>query len=411
MRKFTKEITALLAAATVSASAGAITASSEEIEATVGVMVAPTEEYPAVDGGMMPPDDYIEQPDTTAIAGTYTTTTTTTTTTIPPLMGTYTTSKATTTVTTTENLTTTTLVGTYTTCTTTTTIPPTAGVDMPSDDDIELTIGDMMPPDDYIEPPTEEELPPTAGVPMPPDSYIETTTTTTEEIPPIMGGFPLPDPDGDINLDGKFGIADVVTIQKWMLGKKDVEIKYWENADLYKDGKLDVYDVCLMREKLIKDNYIDKKNTFLEFQITENVENADFSQYNRIYGLMGGKEYYGKGYSAVKDEDGNEVKPEHYVIYTITAYPDYADGGQYITRIEITDPNVMVHGLTVKSSFEDFEAVFKAMGYETSVTEHGRYVQYNAKNKDGISYTIHISNEVTKLTIQAEVTNRDNIQY
>lgn len=395
MRKFTKEITALLAAATVSASAGAISASSEEIEATVGDIVAPTEEYPAVDGGMMPPDDYIEQPDTTAIAGTYTTTTTTTT--IPPLMGTYTTSKATTTVTTTENLTTTTLVGTYTTCTTTTTIPPLAG--------------EPMPPDEYIESTTTEEFPPTAGVPMPPDSYIETTTTTTEEIPPIMGGFPLPDPDGDINLDGKFGIADVVTMQKWMLGKNDVEIKYWENADLYKDGKLDVFDVCLMREKLIKDNFIDKKNTFLEFQITENVEDFDFSQYNRIYGLMGGKEYYGKGYSAVKDEDGNEVKPEHYVIYTITAYPDYADGGQYITRIEITDPTVMVHGLTVKSSFEDFEAVFKAMGYETSVTEHGRYVQYNAKSEDGISYTIYISNEITKLTIQAEVTNRDNIQY
>ena len=138
MRKFTKEITALLAAATVSASSGAISASSEEIEATVGDIVAPTEEYPAVDGGMMPPDDYIEQPTTTALMGTYTTTTTTTT--IPPLMGTYTTSKATTTVTTTENLTTTTLVGTYTTCTTTTTIPPLAGEPMPPDEYIEDTI-------------------------------------------------------------------------------------------------------------------------------------------------------------------------------------------------------------------------------------------------------------------------------
>lgn len=84
---------------------------------------------------------------------------------------------------------------------------------------------------------------------MPPDSYIE---TTTEEIPPIMGGFPLPDPDGDINRDGKFGIADVVTMQKWLLGSKDVDMTDWTRADLYPDGKLDVYDACLMREKLVE---------------------------------------------------------------------------------------------------------------------------------------------------------------
>ena len=44
------------------------------------------------------------------------------------------------------------------------------------------------------------------------------------------------------------------------------------------------------------------------------------------------REFYGKGYSSVKDEDGNDVKPEHYVTYLITAYPDYADGGEYVTR-------------------------------------------------------------------------------
>lgn len=349
MRKFTKEITALLAAAAMSASNG-ITASAapDEIFATVGDTMAPTEEFPPVEGDILPPDDYIEPqtttvPDTTMLAGTYTTTTTPTATK---------------------------LAGTYTSPTTTTVTPPLAGT--------------------YTSPPT---------------------TTTTEEIPPIMGGFPLPDPDGDVNLDGRFGIADIVTIQRWMLGKKDIEVKHWGNADLYNDGKIDVFDVCLMREKLIKDNLIDKKYTFLEFQITENVENTDMSQYKSVSGWMGAKEYYGKGYSPVTDSEGNVTKPEYYVTYLVSAYPDYADGGQYITKIEITDPSVMVHGITVNSSFKEFEAVFKALGYTASVAEKGGYMQYNAKNKDGISYSIYLSNDIKKMTIQAEVTNREGIIF
>ncbi len=310
-----------------------------------------TTTFPPVDGGMMPPDDYIV---TTTIPD------------IPSLAGTYTTTKSEST--TTSTITTTKTVGTYTTQTTTTTIPPLMG------------------------------------------TVTRPTTTTT--IPPIMGGFPAPDDYiGDVNLDGKFGIADVVSMQKWLLGSKNVAILNWENADLYPDGKLDVYDICLMREKLISDKYNNKQYNSLEFEITENVENTDFSQYNRNYGLMGGKSYYGMGYSAVKDDDGNEVNPEHYVIYTITAYPDYADGGQYITRIEITDPTVMVNGLTVNSPFEEFEEVFKAMDYETYVSEHSDHVQYNAKNKDGISYTLYVSNNIKKLTIQAEVTNREGIIF
>ena len=399
MRKFTKEITALLAAAAMSASTGiSAGAASEEIFATVGDTMAPTEEYPPVDGGYMPPDNYIEPqtttvPDTTMLAGTYTTTTTPTAT---KLAGTYT-SPTTTTVTPS-------LAGTYISPTTTTVTPPLAGTY------ISPTTTTVTPPlaGTYISPTTTTVTPPLAGTYTSPP-----TTTTTEEIPPIMGGFPLPDPDGDVNLDGRFGIADIVTMQRWMLGKKDIEVKHWGNADLYDDGKIDVFDICLMREKLIKDNLIDKKYTFLEFQITENVENTDFSGYKSVSGWMGAKEYYGKGYSPVTDSEGNVTKPEYYVTYLVSAYPDYADGGQYITKIEITDPSVMVHGITVNSSFKEFAAVFKALGYTASVAEKDGCVQYNAKNKDGISYTIYLSNlnNTKKMTIQAEVTNREGIIF
>lgn len=127
---------------------------------------------------------------------------------------------------------------------------------------------------------------------------------------------------------------------------------------------------------------------------------------------MGAKEYYGKGYSPAKDDEGNDVKPEHYVTYVVSAYPDYADGGQYVTRIEITDPNVTVFGLTVNSTDEEFDSVFHEMGYTLSKKVYTGQYALSAK-KDNISYTLSVGTESGEriLTIQAEVTNRDGIQF
>ncbi len=53
---------------------------------------------------------------------------------------------------------------------------------------------------------------------------------------------------GDANGDGEFGISDAVTVQNWLLGKSNlINI---QNADLCKDGKIDVYDFCLLRKEL-----------------------------------------------------------------------------------------------------------------------------------------------------------------
>ncbi len=57
---------------------------------------------------------------------------------------------------------------------------------------------------------------------------------------------------GDINGDDAFSVADVVTLQKWLLGATDVEIWNGAEADYYLDGKLDVFDLCLMRSGLVK---------------------------------------------------------------------------------------------------------------------------------------------------------------
>ena len=57
---------------------------------------------------------------------------------------------------------------------------------------------------------------------------------------------------GDTNGDGDFTIADMVMVQKHIMGKKSAALSDWKCADFYKDGKVDVYDFIVMRENFVK---------------------------------------------------------------------------------------------------------------------------------------------------------------
>lgn len=56
---------------------------------------------------------------------------------------------------------------------------------------------------------------------------------------------------GDVNADGIFDIADVVLLQKWLLAVPNTNLADWKAADFCEDEKLDVFDLCLMKRKLI----------------------------------------------------------------------------------------------------------------------------------------------------------------
>lgn len=73
-----------------------------------------------------------------------------------------------------------------------------------------------------------------------------TTTETTVTTTPIV----TTDVIGDVNDDGNFNVADVLLIQKWLVGIPNTEIANWQAADLCKDGKLNVFDLCLMKRTL-----------------------------------------------------------------------------------------------------------------------------------------------------------------
>jgi hypothetical protein len=147
-----------------------------------------------------------------------------------------------------------------------------------------------------------------------------------------------------------------------------------------------------------------KPETNLDFWIAENVDAVDFSEYHQRYGMMGGQEYYGKGYTPTVDENGEQKDPEECVIYTITNYPDYMSRNKHVTRITITDPNVTVYGLSMNSSNEDIEATMKSNGFKAVEIGDRGYVEW-VKGK----FHIQFSDEVIR--IKVEVSNFLKIQF
>lgn len=107
-----------------------------------------------------------------------------------------------------------------------------------------------------------------------------------------------------------------------------------------------------------------RPTTDLEFWIADNVDDVDFSNFQEKYGMFGGREYYGTGYKPTTDENGQQVDPEHCVIYTVTSYPDYSNKEQHITGIYITDPNVTFYGISLGSSFAEFTELIQKQGFE-----------------------------------------------
>ena len=75
------------------------------------------------------------------------------------------------------------------------------------------------------------------------NDLITKYSINTNEYNPILG---------DVNCDGAVGISDLVLLQKWLLTVPNTNLPYWENADLCKDDKLDVFDLCLLRRLLIE---------------------------------------------------------------------------------------------------------------------------------------------------------------
>ena len=56
-------------------------------------------------------------------------------------------------------------------------------------------------------------------------------------------------PRGDVNLDGSFNVADLVSMQRYLLA--DGSLTYWRAGDMDENDMLDVFDLILMRKLIV----------------------------------------------------------------------------------------------------------------------------------------------------------------
>lgn len=60
--------------------------------------------------------------------------------------------------------------------------------------------------------------------------------------------------EGDVNADGQLSVSDAIMLQKWLLCVPDASLTDWQAADLCEDGRIDAFDLCLLKRKLLTKN-------------------------------------------------------------------------------------------------------------------------------------------------------------
>ncbi len=55
---------------------------------------------------------------------------------------------------------------------------------------------------------------------------------------------------GDVNDDGEYDIADIVMLQKWLLGSGELLCR--QSADVCKDNNINIFDLCVMKQDMLK---------------------------------------------------------------------------------------------------------------------------------------------------------------
>ena len=75
-------------------------------------------------------------------------------------------------------------------------------------------------------------------------------TSMGEGIPSERKELYYTDVKGDVNNDGVFNVSDLVMLQKFLLGNGT--LTNWNNADLCKDNRINVFDMVLVRREFLK---------------------------------------------------------------------------------------------------------------------------------------------------------------
>ena len=84
------------------------------------------------------------------------------------------------------------------------------------------------------------------------EEEVITTEPTTEAQHPTDPHGEKPGIRGDVNSDGKFNVADIVMLQRWLSGDKNTQLSDWKSGDLCEDGIIDLFDLVSMRREILR---------------------------------------------------------------------------------------------------------------------------------------------------------------
>ena len=56
---------------------------------------------------------------------------------------------------------------------------------------------------------------------------------------------------GDVKVDEEINIADLVCLQNHIPGRKEINNEDWIMRDMTFDGRIDIFDVVMLRQKII----------------------------------------------------------------------------------------------------------------------------------------------------------------
>ena len=58
---------------------------------------------------------------------------------------------------------------------------------------------------------------------------------------------------GDVNADGSINVADLVSLQGFLLGRSNLGKEHWVLSDVCHDGKINVFDMVMLRRIVVNE--------------------------------------------------------------------------------------------------------------------------------------------------------------
>ncbi|MCR4646214.1 MAG: carbohydrate-binding domain-containing protein [Oscillospiraceae bacterium] len=177
---------------------------------------------------------------------------------------------------------------------------------------------------------------------------------------PAVDSFAAQTLAGDVDKDGTVGVTDLVLLQKYIHGKASLDSTAYDNANVYADNAVDVFDLAVLKKMLLSETPVS----------------------NTVYIHL-------KGSSITVEGDDNKVVQISGTTAKITA------SGTYIVDGSITDGQLYIE--TAAEDLEDVELVLKGVTF----TNTTKQAIYTAKET---------GSDKTKITLEGENVITDGAQ-